>query len=489
MVSLHAALLAAALSGAGQTVLLDFYADWCAPCRAMNPTVEALRTAGYPVEQVNIDKNRALAAKFGIQRIPCFVMIVDGREVDRVTEGTTYSRLERMCKLAATGSASALSATGSASAQTRPAELPTPIPPSDNRIIPASFSQPPALGATGSASATSTQATGVSDATMLAASVRLRVEDRDGHSCGSGTIIDSRDGEALVLTCGHLFRDSQGKGQITVDLFNSGTPETVAGRLISYDLDRDVGLVAIRTPRPVVAARLAPPGYRLGVGQAVASVGCNNGEPPTVRHSQVTRLNVQNSVVVAGQPIEGRSGGGLFSAEGYVVGICYAADPRDQEGFFAALTSIHSELDRDKLAFIYQSPSGTNATEPIASNTATPPLEPPPPMPARALESGGGNPALAASTGLSSNEQAAMDELRRRWKDGAEIVCIVRPRSNPEARSEVIVLDRASAEFLNQLKKLAAENRQSDRPHPTSLEVPKDPPKPRRVLLEWSATK
>ena len=59
----------------------------------------------------------------------------------------------------------------------------------------------------------------VADATLIAASVRLRVEDPDGRSCGSGTIIDSRGGEALVLTCGHIFRDSHGKGRIEVDLF------------------------------------------------------------------------------------------------------------------------------------------------------------------------------------------------------------------------------------------------------------------------------
>src|SRR5207248_11561214 len=47
-------------------------------------------------------------------------------------------------------------------------------------------------------------------------------------------------------------------------------------------------------------------------------------------------LNVQ----VAGQPVVGRSGGGLFSADGMVIGVCNAAEPVDREGLFAALGSI-----------------------------------------------------------------------------------------------------------------------------------------------------
>ena len=99
MVSLQTALVAIVLSASGETVLLDFYSDSCPPCRVMAPLVQRLSEAGYPIRKVNVTRDRALAARYGIRRIPCFVMLVDGKEVDRVTGGTSYGRLERMCKL------------------------------------------------------------------------------------------------------------------------------------------------------------------------------------------------------------------------------------------------------------------------------------------------------------------------------------------------------------------------------------------------------
>jgi thiol-disulfide isomerase/thioredoxin len=492
MVSLQAALVAMSLSGIGQTAMLDFYTDWCGHCRAMNPTIDALIAAGYPVQRVNGDQNRALAAQFGVRSYPCFVMVVNGREVDRVEGGTTFSRLERMCKM---GASAASPPSSPALVAQNPAPAPwSPVQPTafTAPITPPTFPPSSALSAPfedrGSLPAASQPA---SDATLLAASVRIRVEDRDGNSCGSGTIIDGRNGEALVLTCGHLFRDSQGNGRITVDLFGPSGPQQVAGRLVSYDLTRDVGLVAIRPPSPVVAARVAPPGFRVERGQSVASVGCNNGEAPTVRHSQVTSLDKYQgppTIEVAGQPAEGRSGGGLFSSEGYVLGVCNAADPSDREGLFAALGSIYAELDQDQFAFVYKSPSENPVGRPEGASLAAAGPVPPPAMPApvsglpelASVQA----PAVGPSASLPPQEQAAMEEIRHRLKEGAEIVCIVRPRGNPDAKSEVIMLDRASPELL---KQLVSEARRQDRPYPTSLEVPREQPKPRRILLEWSA--
>ena len=129
--------------------------------------------------------------------------------------------------------------------------------------------------------------------------------------------------------------------------------------LVSYDLKRDVGLISIRPGVPVTVARMAPPGHRLLPGDRVISIGCDHGAAPTARDSKVTSLNKFSgpaNVEVAGQPVQGRRGGGLFDAEGYVVGVCNAADPADNEGLFAAAETLHEELDQAHLSAIYQTP-------------------------------------------------------------------------------------------------------------------------------------
>jgi S1-C subfamily serine protease len=341
----------------------------------------------------------------------------------------------------------------------------------------------------------------LTDAQLLAACVRLKIADPTGNSYGSGTIIDVRNGEALVLTCGHLFRDSNGKGDISVDLFGPGEPRQVPGRLVGCDLEKDVGLVSIPAPVSVQEIRVAPPGYVLHVGDSVTTIGCSNGAPPTVQSSHVDsigRFRGPPNFQVAGQPVQGRSGGGVVSADGLVIGVCNAADPEDNEGLYAALASIYKELDRAKLAFVYRPATSATASDaalpsvllasaaqssfsdsaaPIAAASstavdrdlpvmpATMPAITPPDGSAIALTSQNGK--MAA--GLTTDEAAALAELRQKAR-GAEVICIVRPLSDPHARSEIIVLDRASPEFL---QKLAAERRcQTETRQLTSLEVP-----------------
>src|SRR5688572_21891799 len=93
-------LVMSATASAGETILLDFTARWCGPCQATAPAVERLIAAGYPVRKVDLDQNRPLAAQHGVTSVPTFLMLVDGRPVDRLVGGTTYERLVQMLEKA-----------------------------------------------------------------------------------------------------------------------------------------------------------------------------------------------------------------------------------------------------------------------------------------------------------------------------------------------------------------------------------------------------
>ena len=81
MISLQMIILAVAVSGTGETALLDFYSDNCGPCRRMAPIVRQLSLDGYPIRKVNVERDPSLASRFKVRGIPCFVLVVDGREV------------------------------------------------------------------------------------------------------------------------------------------------------------------------------------------------------------------------------------------------------------------------------------------------------------------------------------------------------------------------------------------------------------------------
>ena len=75
------------VENAQKPVLLDFYADWCGPCRMVSPIVDEIAEErdDVIVAKVNVDEEEELAAKFGVFSIPTLVVMKNGQIVNQAT--------------------------------------------------------------------------------------------------------------------------------------------------------------------------------------------------------------------------------------------------------------------------------------------------------------------------------------------------------------------------------------------------------------------
>src|SRR5262245_45031333 len=72
--------------GSAQPVLVDFWAPWCAPCRQILPTIEALAqdySGRLKVGKLNIDANSGIAGRYGVRSVPTLIVFKAGRVVDQ----------------------------------------------------------------------------------------------------------------------------------------------------------------------------------------------------------------------------------------------------------------------------------------------------------------------------------------------------------------------------------------------------------------------
>lgn len=82
-----------------QPVLVDFWAAWCAPCRMLAPTVEAVaeKFAGSArVVKLNVDDNPSVSQRYGIKGIPTLILFKNGKEEERVVGATSKEAISRM---------------------------------------------------------------------------------------------------------------------------------------------------------------------------------------------------------------------------------------------------------------------------------------------------------------------------------------------------------------------------------------------------------
>ncbi len=340
--------------------VLFFTMDACPPCRQTEPGIDQLRVEGIAVSKIDARQYSDYARQCQVSQTPT-IMVVQGNEVlARHTGPMSYDELRGML----------------AHSQQLADRAATPP------------SRDPALAQGNTRAAVSTQLANreatsnlTPEQRALQATVRFRVEDDQGASFATGTIIHRQGDEALVLTCGHVFRDSQGQGTIKSDLgFAFGPPRTVVGKLIYYDAQaHDIALVAIPCPLPIEPVAVAPESMAVQTGDAIFSVGCDRGADPSIRPSQLKAVTTYSGVAkydIQGRPVDGRSGGGLFSAGGQLIGVCNAAAVEVDEGIYTGLQSVYWQFAKTNLTHLFQPAAAaqlaTQSPAPTPPNILTP---------------------------------------------------------------------------------------------------------------------
>lgn len=465
-------LLSQPVLAASDAVLVEFTSQACGPCRAMQPIIGGLASRGVAVRRVDVDREPDLARRYAIRQTPTFLVLSGGKELTRLVGMQTAAQLQAALAIDPAGPWT----------QTHATALDTPP---QTRLAPPTggaganwqaLQSPPLQPAVAPQSATAQSGPGpaveampsvaVADAIerAQAATVRLRVHDGTGHGVGTGTVIDTHGDEALVLTCGHLFRDTQGKGRIEVDLFVGGQPVTVPGELIDYDADvRDIALVAIRPGFPIQPVPVIRQGQLPEVGSTAFSFGCDRGDDPSRRDTRITGVNKYNqhqnasNLEIAGAPIDGRSGGGLFNADGILIGVCNAADYQGDIGIYAGPGAIHWQLDRLQLSRLYQHgperPAGSLAAAPAAQTPASPAaLQQPPAERFASLDA----PRGLAPGNSQATAAAPAPAVGDAGQEEQEVIVIIRNRNRPDAGSRVMTLAQPSGELLRMLETQAA---------------------------------
>lgn len=76
-------------------ILVDFYADWCGPCKMLGTILEEM---DFPILKINVDKFHELARKFGVMSIPTIILFDNGKEIKKNIGFLSKNELEEFLK-------------------------------------------------------------------------------------------------------------------------------------------------------------------------------------------------------------------------------------------------------------------------------------------------------------------------------------------------------------------------------------------------------
>jgi thiol-disulfide isomerase/thioredoxin len=445
----------------------------CPPCAQAGPVVDKFLAAGYPIQKIDARLQPQWVQQFQVSSTPTYVMTIAGKEVGRYSGVLSTEQLQNWFQR---GVQAAEKATPSALASESPfgsavATLTTQ--PDRGESLPVSTTASSPVGDTMHVG--TRQPANEAEKLAMAATVRIQVEDAEGISTATGTVIHSHGGESLVMTCGHVFREAQGRGVITADVnWLTDQPTRVSGELINYDAGAlDVALVLIRPGFQLAAVPLAPSRQVVDSEQEIFSIGCDRNAPPTIRRSRIKDIGVYDGARkydIYGRPVLGRSGGGLFTVDGTLIGVCNAAAVEFDEGIYSAIDNLHVPIQKANLAHLFAPGGATTLASATPRGPATD-VELSPSgssmVPLSAPNRGAAPQPIPAVTGGLRTVQnvVPIGSSTSDW----EAIVILRQRGSTAA-AETMVISQPSDEFLNYVRG-SWSPRPETKPAPSSAEA------------------
>lgn len=454
-------LFMAALGADSRGYVLEFSGAGCVPCQQMAPIISKLEREGLAIRSVDFNQERELAQQYHVDRLPTFILIVDGREIERVQGARSETEIRQMlAKIpgAPRRSSSPLEIQlGSAAPLPRPevkeTSEPRPLKPGTNPK-PGLGMWPfpggkklnlPAIEARGNNAEPSAP---VASTDPMKSSARIRVITGNSLVRGSGTVIESLPGKSTLITCGHIFRNAHDSTKVEVDLFDAGVPKTFVASIVGYDLNADVGLITIPTADLFPACRLAPETDTPRKSDTVSSIGCSGGEIPTREQVRVTATNEfegPETFSCTGVPVQGRSGGGLFNEQGQLVGVCFAADKKGQGGVYCGRAPMVALLQ--KYSFDHLIPANSDS---LAEQAEIIPVDASAPWADNNSTLGISQPAVASQPVKPANPTAerslpSVDEFAA---GDAEVVILIKTQTPDGPQNKIILIQKPSRTFL-----------------------------------------
>lgn len=358
---LPASLSGQTLQGSSDACLYFVTQQNCPPCRQMDPVIEGLVSQGYPVKTVHLENNRAWAQWANVRRTPTVVMLDRNETIVKRFSGVIGSDILQSWF-------SSIGVRPTVENQTRlPSNLERHfVEPSNSkeRVIPSVSSQ-------GTSRPKNSFEKLALDSTVK---IGLNVASQPYVDFASGTSIYSSGDVSLILTCGHLFRESNGAGDISVivNTMDGGVRE-FGGTLLEWDAtNRDIALIKVRHPGMKLSVNpIAPRTTNNFERDGLFNVGCDLsnratlGETysgiretgPTIKPTQIKKISKYDGIYkfdILGSPVQGRSGGGLFTKTGELIGVCNARICDADEGIYTGLDSVYWVIDKARLGHLFE---------------------------------------------------------------------------------------------------------------------------------------